>query len=128
MASGNGGFGGGINWNDMETNALNGFAAVSTDTGHLSISFDASWALNKPESIIDWGYRAMHESVVMGKAITEAYYNSKIKYSYYASCSTGGRQGLKEIQRFPEDFDGVLAGAPAWWTSHLQTWSLEVGK
>jgi feruloyl esterase len=70
----------------------------------------------------------MHESVVMGKAITEAYYSSKIEYSYYAACSTGGRQGLKEIQMFPEGFDGVLAGAPAWWTSHLQTWSLEVGK
>jgi feruloyl esterase len=128
MASGNGGFGGGINWNDMESNVLNGFAAVSTDTGHLSQVFDASWALNKPESIIDWGYRAMHESVVMGKQITEAYYNCQIQYSYYSGCSTGGRQGLKEVQMFPEDFDGVLAGAPAWWTSHLQTCSLEASK
>lgn len=55
MGSGNGGFGGGINWNDMETNALSGFAAMATDTGHLSATFDASWALNKPESQIDWG-------------------------------------------------------------------------
>ncbi|TVY75617.1 putative feruloyl esterase B-1, partial [Lachnellula suecica] len=127
LASGNGGFGGGINWNDMESNVLAGFAAVSTDTGHLSDVFNASWALNQPESIIDWAYRAMHESVVMGKVITEAYYDNKIKYSYYAACSTGGRQGLKEIQKYPEDFDGVLAGAPAWWTSHLQPWSLEAG-
>lgn len=127
IASGNGRLSGGIKWNDMESNVLNGFAAVSTDTGHLSEAFDGSWALNNPESIIDWGYRAMHESVVMGKAITEAYYDENIKFSYYAACSTGGRQGLKEIQKFPEDFDGVLAGAPAWWTSRLQPWSLEVG-
>jgi len=128
IASGNGGFGGGINWNDMESNVLNGFAAVSTDTGHLSGAFDGAWALNKSESIIDWGYRAMHESILMGKQITEAYYNGVIQYSYYSGCSTGGRQGLKEIQMFPEDFDGVLAGAPAWWVSHLQPWSLEAGK
>jgi feruloyl esterase len=57
IASGNGGFGGGINWNDMVSNVLNGFAAVSTDTGHLSGAFDATWALHRPELIIDWGYR-----------------------------------------------------------------------
>jgi feruloyl esterase len=112
----------------METSALGGFAAVSTDTGHLSVPFNASWALNRPESIIDWAYRAMHESVVLGKAITEAYYGCKIAYSYYAACSTGGRQGLKEAQMFPGDFDGVLVGAPAWWTSHLQPWSLKASE
>jgi feruloyl esterase len=56
------------------------------------------------------------------------WYNENIKYSYYSGCSTGGRQGLKEIQISPESFDGVLAGAPAWWTSHLQTWTIEIGK
>jgi feruloyl esterase len=127
MASGNGGFGGGINWNDMETNALSGFASMSTDTGHLSTVFDASWALNHPESQIDWGYRAMHGSVVLAKALTEKYYGREIAYSYYSACSTGGRQGLKEVQMYPEDFDGVIAAAPAWWTTHLQTWTLEVG-
>ena len=69
----------------------------------------------------------MHESVVMGKMITEKYYGCGVEYSYYAACSTGGRQGLKELQMFPEDFDGVLAGAPAWWMTHLQTWTLEAG-
>jgi feruloyl esterase len=64
----------------------------------------------------------------MGKKFTESYYNSAIQYSYYAGCSTGGRQGLKEIQMFPEDFDGVLVGAPAWWVIHLQPCSLEAGK
>lgn len=127
LASGNGGFGGGINWNDMGTSALSGFVGMSTDTGHLSVGGDASWALNNPETQTDWGYRAMHGSVELGKLIAQKYYGSKIKYSYYSACSTGGRQGLKEIQMFPEDFDGVVAAAPAWWTSHLQPWSLEVG-
>lgn len=127
MASGNGGFGGGLNWNDMGTNAMNGFASMSTDTGHISEVFNATWALHKPESQIDWGHRAMHGSVELAKAITQKYYGSKIKYSYYSACSTGGRQGLKEVQMYPKDFDGVIAAAPAWWTSHLQPWSLEVG-
>lgn len=70
----------------------------------------------------------MHKSVVLGKVITEAYYGRKIAYSYYAACSTGGRQGLKEAQMFPKDFDGILVGAPAWWTSHLQPWSLEASE
>ncbi|KAL9616675.1 MAG: hypothetical protein Q9160_008463 [Pyrenula sp. 1 TL-2023] len=100
---------------------------MATDTGHLSAAFDASWALNRPESQIDWGYRAMHGSVELAKQVIDAYYASTIQFSYYAACSTGGRQGFKEIQMFPDDFDGVLAGAPAWWTTHLQSWSLQVG-
>jgi len=124
MGSGNGGFGGGINWNDMGSSALSGFASMSTDTGHTSSVPDASWALHNLETQKDWGYRAMHESVELAKAITQKYYNSKIKYSYFSSCSTGGRQGLKELQMFPQDFDGVISAAPAWWTSHLQPWHL----
>lgn len=89
LATGNGGFGGGINWNDMETGALAGFAAMSTDTGHLSGTDDASWALNNTEAQIDWGYRAMHGSVALAKNITAQYYGSEVKYSYYSGCSTG---------------------------------------
>lgn len=99
---------------------------MSTDTGHNSTNSDGSWALNK-ESLTDWGYRAMHGSVVLSKAIVSEYYDSTSKFSYYSGCSTGGRQGLKEVEMFPEDFDGVLAGAPAWWTSHLQTWTVKAG-
>lgn len=62
----------------------------------------------------------MHGSVVLAKEVTEAYYSCKPKFNYYSGCSTGGRQGLKEVEMYPEDFDGVLAGSPAWWTSHLQ--------
>lgn len=94
---------------------------MSTDTGHISLSNNGSWAYKAPERITDWGYRAMHGSVVLSKEITEMYYGCKPQYNYYSGCSTGGRQGLKEVEMYPEDFDGVLAGAPAWWTSHLQT-------
>ncbi|KAI3317829.1 feruloyl esterase B precursor [Xylariaceae sp. AK1471] len=127
LATGNGGYGGGINWLDMGTfshvrsAAKYGFATMSTDTGHLSSAPDGSWALNAPETVIDWGHRAMHGSVVLSKEIITTYYeiSDGIKYSYYASCSTGGRQGLKEIQLYPDSFDGISVGAPAWWTPHL---------
>ncbi len=105
-----------------------GFASVSTDTGHLSGSGNGTWALNNPEAVTDWGYRAMHETVILAKIIVSQYYASSIGKSYYAGCSTGGRQGLKEVEMFPADFDGVLAGAPAWWTTHLQTWTTYVGQ
>ena len=134
MTAGNGGLGGGINWPDMGSFTHYGFAAIATDTGHSSNQYDGTWALNHPESIIDWGYRAMHGSVVLGKQIIEAYYGYSennatglIKYNYYASCSTGGRQGLKEIQQYPEDFDGIAVGAPAWWTTHMGAWMEHLG-
>lgn len=118
----------GINWLDMGTGVGYGFAVMSTDTGHNSTSGDITWALNQPEQKIDWGYRAMHGSIVLSKQIVEAYYKKKPCYSYYSGCSTGGRQGLRDIQLYPDDFDGVLAGAPAWWTSHLQTWTIKLGQ
>ena len=104
-----------------------GFAAMSTDTGHNSTSGDISWAIGEPEKKLDFGYRAMHESVVLAKEVVEAYYGCGIEYAYYSGCSTGGRQGLKEVEMFPDDFDGVSAGAPAWWTTHLQTWTIKLG-
>ncbi|GAB7365183.1 hypothetical protein MBLNU230_g6269t2 [Neophaeotheca triangularis] len=127
LSVGNGGFAGGINWLDMGAGLGYGFAVMSTDTGHSSISSDLSWALDQPEKKIDWGYRAMHGSVVLAKQIIKGYYGSKPKYNYYSGCSTGGRQGIRDIQLYPEDFDGVLAGAPAWWTSNLQTWTNYLG-
>ncbi|CAK3891157.1 ferulic acid Esterase Feruloyl esterase [Lecanosticta acicola] len=127
LAVGNGGFAGGINWLDMGAGVGYGFAVMSTDTGHNSTSRDGRWALNK-ERLTDWGYRAMHGSVVHAKGIVAAYYGSNATWNYYSGCSTGGRQGLKEVEAYPEDFDGVLAGAPAWWTSHLQTWTVKMGQ
>ncbi|PWY75126.1 feruloyl esterase B precursor [Aspergillus heteromorphus CBS 117.55] len=119
MATGNGGYGGFTAWHDMGRLAHYGFAVISTDTGHFSGQEDGKWAYNHPESIIDWAWRALHGSVVIGKDLTASYYGQTAQYSYYTGCSTGGRQGLKEIQEFPEDFDGVLIGSPAWWMTHL---------
>ncbi|KAB2578413.1 putative ferulic acid Esterase/Feruloyl esterase [Lasiodiplodia theobromae] len=127
LAVGNGGFAGGVNWLDMGAGVGYGFAVVSTDTGHNSTSGELEWALDAPEVLNDWGYRAMHGSVELGKKLATAYYSSEIKYSYYTGCSTGGRQGIRDIQLYPEDFDGVLAGAPAWWTTHMQTWTAKMG-
>ncbi|KAI1391669.1 tannase and feruloyl esterase [Hypoxylon trugodes] len=129
MTTGNGGFGGGINWPDMGVLSQYGFATMSTDTGHSSGVDDGSWGLNAPESLIDWAHRAMHGSIVLAKEVINAYYATSegIKYAYYAGCSTGGRQGLKEIQLYPDSFDGISVGAPAWWTVHLAANTLQLG-
>ncbi|CAN8100822.1 unnamed protein product [Discula destructiva] len=127
LVVGNGGFAGGINWLDMGAGVRYGFAVVSTDTGHNSSVTDTTWAINDPESRYDFGYRAIHGSTVLGKALTEAFYGQNISYSYYSGGSTGGRQGLREAQYDTESFDGLLIGAPAWWTSHQQPWTTKVG-
>jgi feruloyl esterase len=127
LATGNSGFAGGINYADMGAGVQYGFAAMGTDTGHNSTSADGTWAWHNPEAVTNWGYRAMHGSVVLAKEVINAYYGKKAAYSYYNGCSTGGRQGLKEAQMFPEDFDGIVAGAPAWWTAHLQLWNMQIG-
>lgn len=100
---------------------------MSTDTGHNSTSVDGTWSYHSPEKAIDFGYRAMHGSVILAKELAQAHYGKKPTYSYYSGCSTGGRQGLKEVEMYPDDFNGVIAGSPAWWTSHLQPWTVKVG-
>lgn len=126
LTVGNGGFSGGINWLDMGAGIRYGFAVVSTDTGHNATTSDGSWALDAPEKRNDFGYRAIHGSTVLGKALTEAYYAQNISFAYYAGSSTGGRQGLREAQYDPDSFDGLLVGAPAWWTSHMQPWTTKL--
>jgi feruloyl esterase len=115
QAVGGGGFAGVISYGAM-VNALNrGYATASTDTGHSTPG--GAWALNRPDLVIDFGYRAIHETTVKAKAIVEAFYGEQPRYSYFVGCSTGGRQGLMEAQRFPTDYDGIVAGAPAnYWT------------
>ena len=119
LAVGSEGFAGGINWLGMGPGPHYGFATVSTDLGHSSAITDLSWALNEPEMRSNWGWRALHGSSVLGKELTEGYYRHSLDYSYYSGCSTGGRQGLREIQEFPDTFDGVLIGAAAWDVSIL---------
>jgi feruloyl esterase len=90
-----------------------GYAASSTDTGHRADGIDASWALGHPEKIVDYGYRAIHETAEKAKVIISAFYGEPAKHSYFSACSNGGRQALMEAQRYPADYDGIIAGAPA---------------
>jgi hypothetical protein len=114
FTAGNGGFLGGINWMSMAQGTYYGAACLSTDTGHnVSNSNDASWAYQSPEKIMDWSGRALHSSIVQAKEIVGSYYGSPADYSYYSGCSTGGFQGMKEVQTYPDDFDGALVGSPA---------------
>ena len=82
-----------------------GYAAASTDTGHTGTGGDASFALGHPEKLTDFGYRAVHEMTVTAKAAVLAVYGDRPRFSYWQGCSTGGKQGLAEAQRFPDDYD-----------------------
>lgn len=122
LGVGNGGYAGSISTGGLVEAVKNGFASASTDTGHkASGGVDASWALNHPEKIIDFAHRAIHLMTVQGKAMATAYYGEAPKKSYFISCSNGGRQALMEAQRYPEDYDGIVAGAPANDWTHLMT-------
>jgi feruloyl esterase len=100
-----------ISYSAMAEALRSGYATSSTDTGHVGGS--GSFALGHPEKLIDFGWRSQHEMALKSKAIIEAFYGGGARLSYWNGCSTGGRQGLKEAQRFPADFDGIIAGAPA---------------
>ena len=108
---GGGGWAGVLSYSAMAGALREGYATASTDTGHEG--GNGMFALGHPEKIVDFGWRAVHETVVKAKALIEAYYGSAAKYSYWNGCSTGGRQALVEVTKFPNDFDGVVAGAPA---------------
>ncbi|OLC41849.1 MAG: feruloyl esterase [Acidobacteria bacterium 13_1_40CM_65_14] len=111
LAVGNGGWAGSISYPAMGEALRRGYATSSTDTGHSGGS--GRFALGHPEKLIDYAYRSEHEMTVKAKAIIAAYYGEGPKLSYWNGCSAGGKQGLKEAQRFPEDFNGIIAGAPA---------------
>jgi len=117
---GNGGFAGAIDFRAMANAVAQGYGTAGTDTGHSGEATDASWALGHPEKVIDFGYRGIHSMTTVAKRVLVAFYGRKPQHSYFGSCSNGGRQALMEAQRFPEDYDGILAGAPAnAWTSLL---------
>jgi tannase/feruloyl esterase len=111
QAVGNGGWAGSIVYNALADALRRGYAASSTDTGHVGGT--AKDMLGHPEKLIDYSYRAIHEMTVAAKAITEAFYSNAPRLSYFVGCSAGGRQALLEAQRFPSDFNGIVAGAPA---------------
>lgn len=111
QAVGNGGWSGAINYGGLASAVRRGYASASTDTGHSGGS--AEFAFGHPEKLIDFGYRSEHEMTMKAKAILAAFYGTAPKFSYWNGCSSGGKQGLKEAQKYPEDFDGIIAGAPA---------------
>ncbi len=108
---GGGGYAGIIAYPALANALRAGYATASTDTGHRGNN--PQFALGHPEFVIDFGYRAIHEMTIKGKQITQAFYGTAPRESYFVGCSTGGRQGLAEAQRYPEDYDGIVAGAPA---------------
>ena len=116
VVPGNGGFAGAIAPNALATNLRNGYAAATTDTGHEGGS--GAFMLDHPEKLTDFADRAIHETTVKGKAIAAAFYGNAPTRSYFNGCSTGGRQALTAAQRFPDDYDAIVAGAPAIYASH----------
>jgi feruloyl esterase len=114
---GNGGWSGMIPYAALAAAVSRGYAAAATDTGHAGT--DGSFALGHPEQLVDFAFRAVHEMTVEAKAVVRTFYDRAPAHSYWAGCSSGGRQGLVEAQRFPGDYDGIIAGAPANAWTHL---------
>jgi feruloyl esterase len=116
---GNGGLAGFINYSAMTAALARGYATASTDTGHQAFLGDGSWALNRPDLLVDFGYRAIHLMTRASKEIVRKYYGWSPRYSYFTGCSGGGQQGLAEAQRYPADYDGIVSGAPANFPTHM---------
>ena len=112
LMGGNGGFAGSLD-NDFSSVAR-GYAFADTDTGHQASAIQAGWAMGHPDRLANYGHVAVHRTADTAKAIVRAYYGRAAQYSYFEGCSNGGRQALMEAQRYPQDFDGLLAGAPAY--------------
>ncbi|UQC87358.1 tannase and feruloyl esterase [Colletotrichum lupini] len=121
LGTGNGGMNGCIKYGDLNYGATHQFATIGTNNGHDGTS--GAPFLNNPGVIEDYVYRAMHLEAQLGKEIAQQYYGKEHTKSYYLGCSTGGRQGFKEAQSFPEDYDGIVAGAPAFDLIALMYWT-----
>jgi feruloyl esterase len=114
---GNGGWAGSISYPALRAALAGGYATASTDTGHVGNT--AAFALDHPEKLVDMGYRAVHEMTVQGRAIVDAFYGSRPTRSFWNGCSQGGRQAVTEAERYPADYDAILAGAPAIYNMEL---------
>jgi feruloyl esterase len=112
---GNGGWAGSISFGALVDQLRRGYAAASTNTGHEGApGVDAArFAFEHPEQLIDFAYRAHHETTLKAKALVRAFYGKPHEHAYWVGCSSGGYEGLMEAQRFPADYDGIVAGAPA---------------
>jgi feruloyl esterase len=129
LGVGAGGSMGAVNTNDLGDGVNRGFASVATDNGHRSPGprDGNEWALGKQERIVDFGYRANHLAAQSGKAIAQAYYGRSPRRAYFFGCSQGGWKGMMEAQRYPADYDGIVAGAPVYnWVDEMtgQAWNV----
>ena len=122
LQSGNGGWAGAVPVASLANMIQRGYAVAGTNGGHDAGNANgpAGWAIGHPEKLIDFGHRALHETGSHAKAIIRAFYGKEAARSYFVGCSDGGREALMEAQRYPEDFDGIIAGAPANdWSNHF---------
>lgn len=110
LGTGNGGYSGELGYEAMASGLRKGYAAAGSDTGHQG--GDLKFAVGHPEKVNDWGYRAVHVMTETAKLLVRNYYGRFADYSYFSGCSTGGHQALMEAQRYPEDYDGIVAGDP----------------
>jgi feruloyl esterase len=124
MGVGNGGFAGSIQGttNEMPQALRLGYATAGTDTGHQEQG--GNWAIGHSEKMVDFGYRSTHEMTLKAKEIVKVFYDQTAKYSYFKGCSTGGRMALMEAQRYPDDYDGIIAGSLA--NRHIHMWTAGV--
>lgn len=118
LMGGGGGFVGSVQ-NQALASLNQGYATAGTDTGHDAPGIQAGWALNDLERLVNYGHLAVHRTAETAKAIIRAYYGVEPRFSYFSGCSNGGRQALMLAQRYPEDFDGIVAGAPALDFTHI---------
>jgi len=130
VMGGGGGFVGSVVNVALSYGALqSGYATVGTDTGHQGHPLDASWALNNLERIVNFGHQAVHRTAVTAKALIKAYYQQDIARNYFVGCSRGGGQALMEAQRYPDDFEAIVAGAPAYnWTMGLGAGTTQINQ
>ena len=112
LMGGAGGYVGAVQ-NQFESTVHEGYATVGTDAGHTAFALAAGWALHNDRRIADYGHRAVHRTAEVTKALIVAYYGRPPEHSYFIGCSNGGREALMEAQRYPADFDGIVAIAPA---------------
>jgi feruloyl esterase len=128
---GNGAFSGAIPYTAMAQALSHDFAVGGTDTGHQSGFTDATWTQSttglNTEVLADWSHRGMHEMSLKAQAVVQAFYGHPASHRYFVGCSSGGHQALTEAQRYPNDYDGILAGAPANYWTHLMAGQLWYG-
>ncbi|KAJ4349266.1 hypothetical protein N0V95_004696 [Ascochyta clinopodiicola] len=120
LATGNGGIDGCIKYEDLAYTSANGFAAVGSNNGKNGT--DGLPFFNNPETVIDFAWRSLYTSANAGKSLAKKLYGKSHSKSYYLGCSLGGRQGVKSAEKFPNDFDGIVAGAPAVDFNDLVSW------